>query len=50
MDISLIILALVGLLAYIFAKQGKTAEIGRIIFFCAILTMLLHGVHLRLTS
>ena len=50
MDILLLLLIVVGLLVYAFTN-GKIAEVGRVLFACALLAMLLHGVpHLRLAS
>ncbi len=37
--ISLLILAILGLLVYAFASNGKLAEVGRLVFFCAFLAL-----------
>jgi hypothetical protein len=37
--LSLLILAILGLLLYAFASNGKLAEVGRIVFFCATLAL-----------
>ena len=37
--ISLLILAVLGLLVYAFASNGKLSEVGRIVFFCAFLAL-----------
>lgn len=37
--ISLLILAVLGLLLYAFASNGKLAEVGRLIFACALLAL-----------
>ena len=38
-QISLVVLAVIGLLVYVLASNGKAAEIGRICFFCALLVL-----------
>lgn len=37
--LSLLILAILGLLVYAFASNGKLAEVGRLVFACAILAL-----------
>jgi hypothetical protein len=41
-SITLLVLMLVGLLIYAFA-QGKLSEVGRIMFFCALLALCFGG-------
>lgn len=38
-----VLVALIGLLMYAFAKDGKVQEIGRIMFFCGLLAFLFTG-------
>lgn len=50
MDLFLLVLMVIGLLLYGFTN-GKSSEIGRLMFACAFLALCMRGVpHLRLTS